>query len=254
MKVLLGIPTSGAPTSAFLESLAAVQTPSYVTALERSIVVGNFVPAQRELIVEKALAEGADVVIMCDDDMVLPPGAFTHLLDLIRNDSSCGLAGALYYSRDGFRPMTVDGWDPENTTSASIPAFASAPVRVDGIGFGCVAISSAAIRRITAPYFDTHVYIEREAARVRICNEDYLFCAKIRGAGYDVVLHPGVRCGHYDRASGSIAPQNWEAESATGHRRIAVIENGVPTLVSERDLTILPERHEVVRLTYLRPD
>jgi GT2 family glycosyltransferase len=254
MKVLLGIPTSGAPTSAFLESLSAVQTPDYVTGLERSVVVGNFVPAQRELIVEKALASNADAVIMCDDDMVLPPEAFIMLLDLIRNDSACGLAGALYYSRDGFRPMTVDGWNPENTTSAAIPAFASTPVRVDGIGFGCVAISSAAIRRLVAPYFDSHVYIERAAARVRICDEDYLFCAKIRSAGYEVVLHPGVRCGHYDRASGNIAPGTWEAESLTAHRRIAVVDNGVPTLVKERDLADQPERHEVARVTYIRAD
>lgn len=254
MKVLLGIPTSGAPSAPFLESLANVGTPHYVTAFERSIVQGNFVPAQRELIVEKALALGVDAIIMCDDDMVLPQDAFTNLLDIIRNDSACGLAGALYYSRDGFRPMVVDNWDPQNTTSASIPAFSSAPVRVGGVGFGCVAISASALRSLEPPYFDTHIYIERAASRVRVCNEDYLFCAKLRAAGYEVVLHPSVRCGHYDRASNVIRPLEWEPESATAHRRIAVTENGVPTLVQARDVAPQSERHEPARITYVRPD
>ncbi len=253
MLVLLGIPTSGAPSAPFLESLAAVTIPAGLTGFERMIVPGNFVSAQRELIAERALARGAEVLLMCDDDMVLPENAFTELLAVLRNDSACGIAGALYYSRDGFRPMAVDDWSASNTTTASIPAFTTRPVRVAGIGFGCVAISCAALAQLRAPYFDTHVYVESDPPRVRVCNEDYLFCAKLGAAGYDVILHAGVRCGHYDRLSDRVLPLHWENESVTNERRIAVNQNGTPALVPYRDLAPRSERHDVANLTYVRP-
>lgn len=253
MKLLLGIPTSGAPTQPFLESLAQLAIPGNVTSLEHYTVQGNFIPAQRELIVERALALGVDVLVMCDDDMVLPPNALQLLLSVFANDSACGLAGALYYSRDGFRPMVVDDWDAANTTSATIPAFDDRPVRVAGIGFGCVAVPTAAIRRLQPPYFQTHIYVERDPPRVRVCNEDYLFCNALRGLGYEVILHAGVRCGHYDRSSGTIFPTTWESAALTSQRRIAASVNGKPALVPFKDIASQKETHVEARVTYVRP-
>ncbi len=95
-----------------------------LTALERAMITGNFVPAQRDLIVERALERDADVLIMCDDDMVLPPDVFVRFVRrALCKRRACALAGALYYSRDGFRPMAIDGWDPADTRTAVIPAF-----------------------------------------------------------------------------------------------------------------------------------
>lgn len=252
MRVLLGIPTSGAPTQPFLESLAGIALPPDVE-LQTITVTGNFISAQRELIVERALEMRADALLMCDDDMVLPPDAFKSLLGLLQNDTSCGLAGALYYSRDGFRPMVVDDWSSENTTTATIPAFDQAPVRVGGVGFGCVAISATALRLLSGPIFETQVYIERNPPRVRICNEDYLFCAKLRSIGYDVILHAGVRCGHYDRASGIVYPVAWEGAAATSQRRIAALVGGGPALVPFSPMEPRGERHVQAPLTYVYP-
>ena len=253
MKILLGIPTSGSPTQPFLDSLAQLAIPADVTSLEHYTVQGNFVSAQRELIVERALEREADVLVMCDDDMVIPANALQLLLAVLANDSACGLVGALYYSRDGFRPMVVDDWDTGNTTSATVPAFDRQPVRVAGIGFGCVVIPTSAIRRLKAPYFATHVYVERNPPRVRVCNEDYLFCASLREQGYDVILHAGVRCGHYDRASGTILPTAWEAASITTQRRIAASVNGTPTLVPFDKIAAQEETHVPTRVTYVYP-
>jgi hypothetical protein len=253
MNVLIGIPTSGAPSQPFLESLAAVEIPASVTHVSRIVVQGNFVPAQRELIADKAIAQGVDALIMCDDDMVLPPHAFRALLEVLNSDERVGLAGALYYSRDGFRPMTVTDWNSENTTTASVPAFDAAPVRVDGVGFGCVAISAKALMRLAPPYFPGQVYMETEPPRVRVCNEDYLFCATLRSTGYDVVLHAGVRCGHYDRTSGVTVPSAWEPPEVTSQRRVAVMENGAHKLVPFRELPGAGEIHQRTAITYIRP-
>ena len=253
MKVLLGIPTSGAPAQPFLNSLASLEIPQSVSSLEHYTVQGNFIAAQRELIVERALECNADVLVMCDDDMILPKDALALLLTVLENDSACGLVGALYYSRDGFRPMAVDDWSAENTTSASIPAFDRAPVRVGGVGFGCVAIPSSALNRLTAPYFETHVYVERTPPRVRVCNEDYLFCAALRAEGYDVILHAGLRCGHYDRHSQRIFPLQWEDGQITAQRRIAAVVDGKPALIPFSEIAGGRETHRSARLTYISP-
>lgn len=234
LKLLLGIPSGGAPTRPFLESVAQLKLPESVTAFERALVSGNFVPAQRDLIAERALDYGADVLVMCDDDMVLVPNALVDLCTVLEADPRNGLVGALYYSRDGFRPMVVDRWDERDTRTAVIPAFDRDPVPVDGVGFGCVAIRVSALRDLTPPYFPAHVFIERGAGRVRVCNEDYLFCGRLRRAGHRVLLHAGVRCGHYDRQSDTIAPLTWEPPENTQRERMAAMVDGRPALVEAR--------------------
>ncbi len=253
MRVLLGIPTGGAPTQPFLASLAALELPASVERLDRYVVTGNYVPAQRELIAERALELNADVLVMCDDDIVLPPNALARLLAALDADASCALAGSLYYSRDGFRPMAVARWDDANTTTATIPAFAHEPVAVDGVGFGCVAIRTAALRALQPPFFPADVFVETQPPRVRVCNEDYRFCSRVRAAGYSVLLHAGVRCGHLDRASGVVHPERWEDPASTSHERIAVLRDGVAALIPYETLPPGAERHQAAQITYVRP-
>ena len=63
-----------------MESVAQLELPPSLQQFERVVVTGNYVPAQRDLILERALELDADVVVMCDDDMVLPSGALVDLL------------------------------------------------------------------------------------------------------------------------------------------------------------------------------
>ncbi len=253
MRLLVGIPTAGAPTQPFLTSLAHLAPSSAVEDIDRYVVTGNYVPAQRELIAERAIAEGFDLFAMFDDDMVLTPDALPRLIDTLTADPQCAVVGALYYSRDGFRPMAVTRWDDTNTTTATIPAFEHAPVAVDGVGFGCVIVRTAALATLAAPYFPANVYVERDPPRVRICNEDYRFCSRVRAAGHRVVLHAGVRCGHFDRASGTVFPRSWEALEITRHERVAVIRDGVPCLIPYEALPPGNETRQEAELTYIRP-
>lgn len=251
MKIALGIPTSGAPSQPFLQSLTQLQMPPSASSFERLVVSGNFVPAQRELILRRALAAGAERLLMCDDDMVLPPDALHKLTAVLDGDPQCALAGALYYSRDGFRPMAVEDWNPDNTTTAHIPSFTDRPVAVSGVGFGCVLLRIDAIASMERPYFASHVYIEPDAARVRVCDEDYLMCARLRQAGHRVVLHAGVRCGHYDRTSGITQPLSWEDPLSTAMPRMAVLQDGERRLVPLAAAQAGDERHERAEMTYI---
>lgn len=256
MRVLLGIPTAGHPTREFLAALGRTIMPAACTAFDRYTATGNFVPAQRELIARRALAAGADLLWMVDDDIVLPPEALASLAAVLEAEPDAGLAGALYYSRDGLRPMAADCWSSADTTTAAIPAFAGEPVPVDAIGFGCVLLRVSALRMLARPFFGAQIYVETDAARVRLCNEDYLLCERLREAGYRVFLHPGVRCGHVDRASGRIIPERWETPEETNRRRMVVVQPGPRYLVVDYDPQAprVRERHEHAELTYVSVD
>jgi len=254
VRLFLGVPTAGSPAAPFADSLSRIALPPATTAFERAIVTGNFVPAQRDVIVARAIEWNADVVVMCDDDMVVPVDILSRLCDTLDADPAVALTGALYYSRDGLRPMVVDGWNAGDTRLGWIPAFDDrTPVAVDGVGFGCVAIRVAALRSFQRPYFASQVYVEHAAGRVRVCNEDYLFCARLRAAGHTVLLHPGARCGHYDRGRDAIAPAQWEPPSLTNRKRVLVRNGESYELVAleTAPTETTPERHLRAEVDYV---
>lgn len=223
MNLVIGIPSAGNPARPFVESLSSLTLPQIITGFDNLTVTGNFVPAQRELIARHALRVNADLLLMIDDDMILPSDTVTQLLDVFAQNDRCGIVGGLYYARDGIRPMAVANWNPAETTSAYTPAFAHKPVSVDGVGFGCVLIDCNLLRVLTEPYFPAQLFLEESRRQVRVCNEDYLFCHRAKSAGYSTFLHAGVRLGHYDRASDTVFPTAWESEAQTNRPRMTVV-------------------------------
>ncbi|MEA2665385.1 MAG: hypothetical protein QOI11_2329 [Candidatus Eremiobacteraeota bacterium] len=255
MKLLIGIPTSGAPARPFLDALRGLTTPASVSDVERVVWTGNFVAAQREMIARDAVARGADLLAMIDDDIVAPPDALEKLVGALEADPQAALAAALYYSRDGARPMAVSRWRSGDTTSAAIPPFAQGRTAlVDGVGFGFVVIRVAALRAMTPPYFAAHVYVDERSRTVRQCDEDYLFCERARRGGFNVVLHAGVRAGHYDRGTDTTAPERWESDAETDRLRMIVREGHDTKLVPFDDaVPRAEERQEAFAATLLIP-
>jgi GT2 family glycosyltransferase len=230
--------------------------PDSATGFDRVTIVGNFVPGQRELAVRRAMSMNADVLVMFDDDMILPPNAMVAIIDALSADPQLAVVGALYYSRDGIRPMVADHWRSSDTTTAAIPAFDRALVYCDVVGFGCVVIRVSALRSMPPPYFSAQVYVEEQATRVRICNEDYLFCEAVRRAGWLVALHAGIRCKHYDRLSNIAYPHDWEDASATSIERMVIVNPGPTYRVVPYDATVptKPEHHTAAHIDYILVD
>jgi len=232
VKLLIGIPTGGQPTRPFLDALAQLALPESVTEADRLVWTGNAVAVQREMIARDAVARGADLLAMIDDDIIVPPDALVRLIGALRDDPEAAVAGALYYSRDSARPMAVSRWVSTDTTSAAIPAYGGDRVAVvDGVGFGCVVVRVGALRALAPPYFAAHVYVDPRSRTVRQCDEDYLLCERVRAAGRRVLLHAGVRVGHHDRASNTTAPAQWESDAETDRLRMIVLQDGVTRLV-----------------------
>lgn len=251
--VMLGVASSGSPTTPFLDSLRELQLPPNVAELKRSVAIGNFIPAQRELIMQDAIDGNFDYLFFVDDDIILPKNALTLLMETAEADPRNAVVGGLYYSRDSARPIVVADWHSGDTSTAHIPAFTSASADpVDGIGFGCALLRVSVAKTLQAPYFPAHVYIERAARRVRQCDEDYLYCERVRRAGYTVRLDARIRCRHYDRASDSSSPIAWETDAATAMPRMIVLENDFVRLVPLDDsLPRIVEHHAQANLVYI---
>jgi hypothetical protein len=152
--------------------------------------------------------------------------------------------------------MAVIDWDEDDTTTAAIPAFSTHSVDpVDGIGFGCALLRVSALRALSAPYFPAHIYIERSTRRVRLCDEDYRYCQRIREAGGIVRLDARIRCTHYDRESDSVAPVLWESDEETNHLRMIVSQYGTQKLVAfDGSVPRAHEAHAAADVVYLTVD
>jgi hypothetical protein len=256
LRVLLGVASAGSPTRPFLDALAQLRLPAGVAKLERSVAIGNFIPAQRELIMGEAIERDFDYLFFVDDDIVLPPDALNRLIETAEADPATAVVGGLYYSRDSVRPIVVADWHGDDTASAHIPAFTSSSAAVvDGVGFGCALLRVGAARPLAPPYFPVHIFIERSTRRVRQCDEDYRYCERMRAAGHHVRLDARVRCEHYDRASDTAAPQRWESDAETGHPRMIVARDGGAALVPlDPTAPTIVEHHLAADVVYISVD
>ena len=254
VRILLGVASGGTPAAPFIEALGKLKLPKNCEPLQRSVVMGNFVPAQREFIMRDAIEGKYDYLFFVDDDIVLPENALEMLLETAESDPQTAVVGGLYYSRDSLRPIAVNDWDSSDTSTAHVPAFSSRSKNpVAGIGFGCALLRVATAEKLSAPYFPAHVFIERENRRARLCDEDYLYCERVRKAGFIVRLDGRVRCLHYDRAGDSMAPAAWENDSATSQERMVVqTKEGTAMLVPFDDqVPRIAESHQRADVTYI---
>jgi hypothetical protein len=256
LRVILGVASGGQPTAPFLEGLAKLRLPKNVAPLQRSFAFGNFVPAQRELIMNDAVDDMFDYLFFVDDDVELPEHALEMLLETAEADPRTAIVGGLYYSRDSARPVTVADWNSSDTSTAHIPPFSSTSTGiVDGVGFGCALLRVSAAKNLAKPYFPAHVYIERSARLVRICDEDFLYCERVRQAGHVVRLDARVRCLHYDRSSNTSAPVAWEADDVTSVPRMIVADGGVVSLVPfDAAAPRVVENHVRADISYITVD
>jgi hypothetical protein len=256
LRVILGVASGGAPTTPFIESLGKLRLPKNVAPLQRSFAFGNFVPAQRELIMNDAVDDMFDYLFFVDDDVQLPEHALEMLLETAEADPDTAIVGGLYYSRDSARPVTVADWNSGDTSTAHIPPFTSTSTGiVDGVGFGCALLRVSAARSFSKPYFPAHIYIERSARLVRICDEDFLYCERVRQAGHVVRLDARVRCPHYDRASNTSAPVAWETDDVTSVPRMIVVDGGVVSMVPLNAATPhVVENHLRADVSYITVD
>jgi len=163
----------------------------------------------RNLIAQEAVDEGADYVLMVDNDVVLPPDAIASFLD-----DPVDVCLGVYPNRNGNNVYTgatcvcrldqPDGtpyyhYPTESEYSAQeINAMAQAglkKVRIHGGGFGCALVRTDVFLTLKWPWFK---WVDYEDGHGTL-SEDLYFCEQCKEAGIPVYTDVRVRCGHVFR-------------------------------------------------------
>lgn len=144
----------------------------------------------RNSLVDLAIANGCEWLLMLDDDMVIPPNLFKLLK---RHDKD--VMGALYYQRGGAcHPVIMhqtnekDGLKGIQFISHNDPMLANRGLyKIDGvIGGGCMLFKVDAFRKIPQPYF----WIDG------IVGTDVHVCNQFTQAGVELWVDTSIELGH----------------------------------------------------------
>lgn len=187
MKILIAVPCMDEVAAGFAQSLATLDK---VGDCVVTFIVGSLIYESRNKICKQAIEIGADYVMWFDSDMVIPHDTMSRLLADEKD-----IVSGLYFRRvspytpvafkkirlsDGEEQGHWEGFDdyPENTV-----------FELEGIGFGCVLITTDVLMDIASKYgtwFDP----------IGHYGEDLSFCIRARECGYKVWLDSSVKLGH----------------------------------------------------------
>lgn len=150
-----------------------------------------------------------DVFVSIDSDIVFSPD---QLIELIECTNMHPIVSGAYMMSDLQHFACVKDWDEsyfvehgtfQFLTPADVEAWKTEtgatfmPVSYNGMGFW--AMTKQALDALQYPYFHHDLYsIQTPSGKVMMdmCSEDVSFCRNLQQAGYQVMLHTGIRVGH----------------------------------------------------------
>lgn len=208
LKVVIGIPNEGCtrPESYDNHLISSFR----LGALEQRLKMENapiqyefnwftvgriLTPLAREKLVDTAMKNGADFIIMFDDDMVLPMNMFEKMLEDMVKHPDIDILGALaFMRRPPHSPViynVTSGWDSVrhkdyyiNEVVKNYPK--NAILECDAVGFGAVCIRMSMVAKMTPPWFMS----------TTATGEDILFCVNAKKIGARVFMDTGIKLGH----------------------------------------------------------
>lgn len=144
----------------------------------------------RNLIVDKAIKNNYNYILMVDSDMIIPP----HTLIKMLNDPKPICLGC--YPRKNtkkgiFEIFKLDQKDYIDTFNYEEIVNLNNKIEVKGGGFGCALINTTVFKNMSKPYFK---YVQYDNGAC--LSEDNYFCSNAKRAGYKIYADTGVMCGH----------------------------------------------------------
>jgi hypothetical protein len=202
--IAIGLPFCGRPTTPLWGIALASQTYPLNTAVTHVVVQKVEVGEARNQIVDWALEHNSTYIMFVDDDVVLPPFAIQRLgyaLDtrskqLMPNETTAVCCG-IYMSKE---ELTTPVIYKQNGQGGCWDWRVGELFEVESAGTGCMMIRTEVFRHLEKPYFKTvEEYVEVDGhLGCQKMTDDIYFCQKVRKAGFKILAHGGVLCGHYD--------------------------------------------------------
>lgn len=145
----------------------------------------------RNIIAEKAQADGYDYVLMVDSDTIIPPDTLELMLD---TDVDICLGVCPRKNTKEKKTAMIKMTDMGYSDSWLYPELPEDKTEVKGGGFACALVRTKVFTAMDYPYFQ---YVTRQDRSS--FSEDYYFCQNARLYGYQVIMDPRVKCGHLAR-------------------------------------------------------
>jgi len=193
MGVVVGIPCSRPVMPEWAIALATQQWPIN-TNICYVPIRGKKVDAAREYIVKGARELKSPYVLMVDDDVEVPIGAFRQLLQTMKQaDDDVMVVAGIYPSRSNPpEPIVYQ----QNGHGAFWKWKRNSIFEVKScIGTGCMFIKMEVFDHISEPWFKT---VDEEDRQI---TDDAWFCDKVIDAGFKILADAHVICAHWDMAT-----------------------------------------------------
>lgn len=166
-------------------------------------VKGAEAGVSRNQIVEMGQRVKNKLLYMVDDDVLPPTYAPQKLLFAMLNKPDVmAVAGIVYTKTEVPYPLVFnnEGEGPylnwKRGQIFEVPGF---------ISTGCILIKMEVFDKIEKPWFESRDYPDK-------CTEDVTWCWKVMKAGYKILGHGGVICGHYNHRTRTVVYPSKESE------------------------------------------
>lgn len=188
--VLVGVPACGKLTTVrWGINLAAQEWPLNMAHDFASTDDPVEIGVARNKMVEIALEMKCKYLWFVDDDVLPPNYAVQQLLFAMEQDKKAMVCGGIYYGKK-YVPSPIVFED--NQSGSYLDWKPGEVFEVPGfIGSGCMMIRTEVFQYLEQPYFKTTDH----PAKI---TDDAYFCRKVKEAGFKILGHGGVLCGHYD--------------------------------------------------------
>lgn len=187
--MMVGIPACGRMTTVrWGINLALLEYPLSM-GVNFIVVRGAEAGVARNQIVEQVKAMKSKLLLMIDDDVVPPAYAVQKLLYSMMAKPNVMASAGIVYTKSSVPSPLVFNNDSEGPyfnwkkgQVFEVPGF---------ISTGCMLIKMEVFDKLEYPWFKTLDYPDK-------VTEDVYFCQSVMKAGYKILGHGGVICGHYD--------------------------------------------------------
>jgi len=187
-KVMIGIPAFAGVEGEILEDLMCLafhlgrREPDYDFFLKVISKKEQF--RARNFLVNMALSSGVDYLWMLDDDMLVPPHAFSQLISHGKK-----ITGALYYQRTyPHNPVLLRAVETPNGNLRHewMYDFKRGLIPVDVIGGGCMLFDVEVFKKMPEPYF----WVDGQIGT------DIYICTRLKELGYQPYCDTTLELGH----------------------------------------------------------
>lgn len=207
MKIFIAVPTAETIYPETFKSIYGLNPCGHQLVFD--FIRGYDCAQARNRIAAQAIEEGADYVLMVDNDTILPPNA----LELFLEDPVEVCLG-VYANRNGnnlyngatcvCRRFQLSGEEyyhyptESEYSAAEIHALQKEglkKIRIHGGGFGCALVKTEVFSRLKWPLFK---WVDYEDGHGTL-SEDLYFCEQCKSAGIPIYADIRIMCGHIFR-------------------------------------------------------